>query len=132
MSNHKYAYGWDGHILVSEEWDESIPERNQIAVPDEVIARIYEAHADDEMDERIHVERLGVHGSDVIILATGRAFTNAWPGYGTIFLEADTLAEGCNAVSRDDLNRPYMLAMQEVYGLSLPPPRMMVGVASQR
>ncbi len=130
MSNQQYAYGWDGHILYSELEGDTKPESNQIAIPDDIFQRLFLDYCNCHLSDEIEVKQIGNLNSDVIILATGRAFTNAWPSYGTIFCEADALADGNNPVSRDDLNKTYLDEMKRIYGLDLPPCRLMVGACS--
>lgn len=129
MSNWKNAYGWSGHILVSENECESDPENNVVAVPDEIFNRILEDYNLDNLQIDISAARLGVNSEDVIFLATGTGFSMGFDHYGTVFYEAELRAlPGAQAVDDD---REYLKAMKDVYGLDLPPCRLMIGCSSE-
>jgi len=129
MSNWKNAYGWSGHILVSEDNCESDPEHNVVAVPDDVFNRIVEDCHSGNLQIDIAAARLGANSEDVVFMATGTGFSMGFDHYGTVFNEAELRASpGSQAVDDD---REYLKAMKDVYGLDLPPCRMMIGCSSE-
>lgn len=125
MSNWKKAYGWSGHILVSSDECESNHDDNVVAVPDEVFKRIVVDHDNDGLDDRVSVRQLGVTDGETMFLATGTWFSEGFTHYGTVFEEAEVRAEP--GESRVDIDEQYLAAMKEVYGLDLPPCRLMIG-----
>ena len=126
MSNHKHAYGWIGHILCRKSEGGNRRE-NVIPVPDEVFDRIAKDMEDCQLDRRIKVEQLGwISIETVYYLATGTAFTEGWEHYGAPFKAAEEPRE--KHVERD---AKYLVAMREIYGLTLPPSRLMVGCSSE-
>lgn len=129
MSNWKNAYGWSGHILVSEAECESNPEHNVVAVQDDVFRRIVEDLKSDNLDDRIAASQLGVSDGDCHFIATGTGLSVGFTHYGTVFDEAELRASpGSQAVDDD---REYLKAMKDVYGLDLPPCRLMIGCSSE-
>lgn len=129
MSNWKNAYGWSGHILVSEANCESDPEHNAVAVPDNVFNRIIEDYKSDNLQCDIGAALLGVTSKETVFLATGTGFSIGFDHYGTVFDEAELRASpGSQAVDDD---REYLKAMKDVYGLDLPPCRLMIGCSSE-
>jgi hypothetical protein len=129
MSNWKNAYGWSGHILVSEAECESNPEHNVVAVQDDVFRRIVEDYNSGNLQIDIEAARLGVNSEDVIFLATGTGFSMGFDHFGTVFDEAELRAlPGKRAI---DIDAEYISAMKDVYGLDLPPCRLMIGCSSE-
>ncbi|MES2694491.1 MAG: hypothetical protein V4773_13530 [Verrucomicrobiota bacterium] len=132
MSNHKYAYGWDGHIITSKEETKSNKQDNVIAVPQEVFDRLVKDMGDCKLDPRIEAHQLGwLAIEEVYFVATGRAFSESFAHYGTVFEEAEMLEGGNEPISRADRNRDYIAAMKEIYGIQLPPCQLMVGCSSE-
>lgn len=136
MSNDKNAYGWCGHILVSDsEHEKERAQRNEgvIVIPDLAFLSIIRAMENCKLDGRIGVERLGVVDSDYYFLACGHptSFSTGYRYYGTVFDEAEARAEGGEAVDPKDRDAEYLKAMKEIYNLDLPPCRLMVGCASE-
>lgn len=129
MSNWKTAYGWSGHILVSSDENESNHHDNVVAVPDEIFRRIVADHDNDGLDDRILARQLGVTSGETLFLATGTSFSEGFPHYGAVFEEAEVRAEP--GESRVDLDEQYLAAMKDVYGLDLPPCRLMIGCSSE-
>ena len=129
MSNWKTAYGWSGHILVSSDECESSHDDNVVAVPDEVFRRIVADHESDRLDEWVTVKKLGVTSEETLFLATGTCFSEGFTHYGAVFEEAEVRAEP--GESRVDIDEQYLAAMKEVYGLDLPPCRLMIGCSSE-
>lgn len=130
MSNWKHAYGWSGHILVSNDEMGSSFDHNIVAIPPEKFRALIEAHENCKMDERIESEKLGTTSSgDIVFLATGSCFSHGFTYYGTVFEEAEARAlPGPPAIDHD---AEYLQAMKEIYGLELPPCRLMIGCASE-
>lgn len=129
MSNWKHAYGWSGHILVSLDQSDGDARENVVAIPQGVFDRLKHAHNNLTLDERVHIEPLGVTGSAALYLACGTSFSEGFSHYGTVFVEAEARSEpGPNAIDHD---AEYLRAMKEVYGLDLPPCRLMVGCSSE-
>jgi len=125
MSNWKRAYGWSGHILISEEEDGTNLDDNVVAVPEATLERI-EADMDSiGLDERIEAHQLGVEDSDCTVLAVGTCFSEGFGWFGTVFLEAEL--RGMPGPPAIDHDGEYLTAMKEIYGLELPPCRLMVG-----
>lgn len=129
MSNSKKAYGWSGHILVSE--DDLFPnvDHNVIAVPYWTFSRIVHHYQNLELDTRIQIKRLGVVNSDTVFLAAGANFSEGFQHYGTVFEYAELRAKGQPLTL--DQDGEYLKAMKEIYGLDLPPCRLMVGCSSE-
>lgn len=129
MSNWKNAYGWSGHILVSEAECESNPEHNVVAVQDDVFRRIVEDLKRDNLDDRFAASQLGVSDGDCLFIATGTGFSVGFTYFGTVFDEAELRAlPGKRAI---DIDAEYLEAMKDVYGLDLPPCRLMIGCSSE-
>jgi hypothetical protein len=129
MSNDKNAYGWSGHILVSNFDMSSKPAHNVVAVPNAVFRQLADAMGDLQLDERIECKQLGVEDDDAIFLAAGSCFSRGYTFYGTIFEEAETRAlPGPPLVDHD---AEYLAAMKELYGLTLPPCRLMIGCSAE-
>lgn len=131
MSNHKIAYGWSGHILVSRDETKSNPDDNLIAVDPGILKAIYRAAGDMKLDPRIGVERLGIINTDYLWLACGHpsTFSEGFTHYGTVFEEAEMRGGGSDATPSPDVD--YRSAMLEIYKLDLPPCRMMIGCSSE-
>jgi hypothetical protein len=104
-----------------------------VAVPESTFRRLQKNAGDCKLDPRIEVEELGVldDSENVFFLACGYAFSDGFENYGTIFKEAEMLEGGNNAVSRKEQERPYIEAMKEIYGIDLPPCKLMVGCSSE-
>jgi hypothetical protein len=129
MSNWKHAYGWSGHILVSKDQQDSDPNDNLVAVDDSAFNRLMSDHDNCKLDSRIQVERIGIIDSDYNFLACGSGFSEGFAHYGTVFQEADARSSpGPFEIDRDS---EYMNAMKQIYGLDLPPCRLMIGCASE-
>lgn len=132
MSNLKYAYGWDGHIITSRAETKSNKQDNVIAVPQGTFDRLVKDMGDDKLDPRIEARQLGwLAIEEVYFIATGRAFSESFAHYGTVFEEAEGLEGGNEAVGRADRNKDYIAAMKEIYGIELPPSKLMVGCSSE-
>lgn len=130
MSNYKWAYGWSGHILVDKINSEGNVRDNVISVPHVAFLRLFDDFDRVELDHRIHAEQLGIREEGFVFLAVGGAasFTSAFQYYGTVFDEAELRVDGNPLLS--DKDAEYLAAMFEVYGLKLPPCRLMVGCSS--
>ena len=130
MSNWKTALGWYGHILASDKCDESNSHDNVVAIDDTTFQRIVRDHEDDFVDSRIGTEVLGIKSNEHIhFLATGVGFSKGFAHYGTVFEEAELMAlPGKQSI---DHGAEYMSAMKEIYGLDLPPCRLMIGCNSE-
>lgn len=129
MSNWKHAYGWSGHIVVSSDDMSSKPQSNVVAIPPAKFKALVEAHKNCKMDERIESRVLGIESAPTYFLAVGSCFSEGFTHYGTIFTEADSRAEpGPPSIDHD---AEYLQAMKELYGLELPPCRLMIGCASE-
>lgn len=129
MSNWKYAWGWSGHILVSENNLGSSVDHNAIAVPHLVFSKIVSDYQNLKLDGRIRIERLGATDSDLHFFAAGANFSEGFGYYGTVFEYAELCAEGQPLAL--DQDGEYLKAMKEIYGLDLPPCRLMVGCSSE-
>ena len=131
MSNWKRAYGWSGHIIASDFDTRPNPDHNLIVVPRSIFRRLEEDYDSARLDPRIHVERLGVLDPDPTeLLACGTSFSQGFTHYGTVFLEAEIRAEG--GKPNIDRDAEYLAAMKEIYGIDLPPCRLMVGCSSEK
>ena len=130
MSNWLHAYGWMGHILCSQSDGSSAPEHNVVAIPEEAFARLV-ADFDSGRIDRFEVEKLGVEDGDTCFLAAGYAFSAGFRFYGTIFAEAEMLEGGNEAVSRARQEAPYLAAFKEIYGVELPPCKLMIGACRE-
>lgn len=105
------------------------PNDNLVAIPPEKFKAICRAHFSLKLDERIGARPLGVLGNGIIFLATGSSFSEGWKHYGTVFQEAEARSvPGPQAIDHD---AEYMKAMKEIYGLSVPPCRLMIGCSSE-
>lgn len=132
MSSWKYGRHWYGHILVSEEWNESDPEHNVVAINDDVFQRIADDLDNLNLPDGVAAEWLGVNdarftsGLDCAFLAAGHTFTTAWKVYGTFVNEL-------HDADRRERDTEYLRVMSERYGLDLSnhPIRMMVGVNTE-
>lgn len=132
MSNNKYAIGWMGHIIASASDTDSDPKHNVVAIPRLTWERLVQDYESGKLDPRIEVNQLGILASgEVYYLACGYAFSVGFDHYGTVFEEAEMLEGGNNSVPRVEQSREYMTAMKEIYGIDLPPCRLMVGCASE-
>lgn len=132
MSNDKHAYGWMGHIITSSSETKSAPKHNVVAIPRLTFERLVSDFESGKMDPRIECEQLGVTANgEVYYLACGYAFSIGYTHYGTIFEEAEMLEGGNNAVSREDQGREYCTAFKEIYGVDLPPCKLMIGCSSE-
>lgn len=130
MSNWKHAYGWSGHILVSGDETESSRDDNLVAIPEEKFRAIAEAYSNLKLDERIECRQLGVTcDGEILFLATGSCFSEGFTYFGTVFAEAETRA--CPGPPAVDHDAEYLRAVEEIYGLDLPPCRLMIGCASE-
>lgn len=127
MGSSMTAYGWIGHVLVSESDWETNPERNEIAIPDKAFKLLLTAMEDCELDSRITAHRLGVKDSDVYYLAAGVGFNDAV--FGGVFHEAE--ARDGVGVTDKQIDQNYLDAMKEIYGVDLPPCRIMIGCARE-
>ena len=125
MSNWKKAYGWIGHILLSDSDDDSKPEHNVVSVPARSFDALFEHYEEAKLDDRVDVRRIGVIDSDSRSLACGVYFSEGFEFYGTVFAEAEVRAAPGPEVYRDE--EDYIAAMKESYGIDLPPCRIMVG-----
>lgn len=127
MSNSRNAYGWIGHIISAEdEWTSSI-DHNVIAVKDTIFKSLFEAFSNCELDERIHVEHIGIRDCETPLLACGVCFSRGYTNYGTIFVEAEVRIAG-EPYSNPEIE--YLKAMKEIYELNLPKCQFMIGCAS--
>lgn len=136
MSNHKYAFGWSGHILARKsEHDEKdrkgkMKLANCIAIPDEIFDRIATDMGACELPAGIEVHQLGWLATETVhFLAAGAGFTESFEYYGAPFEEAELRLE--KAPLERDFDADYIAAMEKHYGLKLPPCRLMVGCASE-
>lgn len=136
MSNHKYAFGWSGHILArkSEQDEEDrkgkMKRTNCIAIPDEIFDRIATDMDNCELPVGIEVHQLGWLAIETVhFLAAGAGFTESFEYYGAPFEEAELRLEK-EPLARD-VDADYLAAMKQHYGLELPPCRLMVGCASE-
>jgi hypothetical protein len=132
MSNDKSAYGWSGHLLISDaEHDKEKAHRREgvVVIPDLAFLSLVRAMENCKLDGRINVERLGVVTSEYYFLAAGHpaTFSEGYQYYGTVFTNAEDRVEGGNAVDPKARDAEYMAAMKEIYALDLPPCRLMVG-----
>jgi hypothetical protein len=130
MSNHKYAYGWIGHILsrqseIGADDRREAKQANVIAIPDAVFDRIADDMGACKLDRRIKAKQLGWLSIETIyFLATGVSFTEGWTFYGAPFKAAEKGRDATREAA-------YLAAMEQRYGLKLPPCRPMVGCASE-
>jgi hypothetical protein len=132
MSNDRHAYGWIGHIITSANETRSSAKHNVVAIARLAFERLVSDFENCKLDSRIEVEQLGVTANgEVFYLACGYAFSTGYQFYGTVFEEAEMLEGGNQNVSRADQEKPYIAAMKEIYGLELPPCKLMVGCASE-
>lgn len=132
MSNWKRAYGWSGHILVSAAEMVSNPDDNMVAIPAHIMRGIIDEQSAGTIDSRFRVETLGIENCDndaVELLAVGVGFSEAFTHYGTVFIEAELRVEKHPLIV--DLDKEYLAAMKELYGLDLPPCRLMIGCSSE-
>lgn len=130
MSNWKHAYGWIGHILTDSLENRSDPDDNVVAIPTEIYRRIARDRDSGHVDQRIHFEELGVTSEEAPgLMASGYGFAIGFTHYGTVFVEAEIMAEGQPV--RINHKDEYMKAMKEIYGLDLPPCRIMIGCSSE-
>lgn len=130
MSNWKKAYGWIGHIITNKAEGQSEAEDNVIAVTPEQFSRLVSDYQNLTLDKRIKVEQLGVTSiREVYFLACGTAFSEGFTHYGTVFGEAELRADRPELVV--DLDQEYRQAMKEIYGIELPPSRIMIGCSSE-
>ena len=128
MSNHKNVYGWSGHLLVEDDALDSDPDHNLVAIPRATFNRIKEALDQIQLDQRIDARRIGITDGD-FYLATGTGFSRGFEHYGTVFEEAELRASpGPPFIDHD---AEYMKAMKEIYGLDLPPCKLMIGCSSE-
>lgn len=131
MSDWKHAYGWVGHIITSETGDDDCPKHNVVAIPRLTWERLVGDYESCKLDERIEANQLGVIDGGVYFLACGYAFSIGFTHYGTVFDEAEILEGGNNCPSMAEASADYLAAMKEIYGLDLPPCRLMVGCSSE-
>ncbi len=132
MSNNKYAFGWMGHIITNASEIESDSKDNVVAIPRLSFERLVHDYENSKLDPRIEVNQLGLLANgEVFFLACGYAFSEGFNHFGTVFEEAEILEGGNQAVSREDQSREYMTAMVEIYGVKLPPCKLMIGCASE-
>lgn len=135
MSNHKYAYGWSGHILTRKsECDDDRKQKlnhlNVIAVPYDVFERIAQDMDNCNLPAGIEANQLGwLSLEEKYLLATGVGFTESFEYYGAPFEEAELRME--NLPLERDLDAGYLEAMKKRYGIELPPCRLMVGCSSE-
>ena len=131
MSDWKRAFGWSGHILVSADDMDSDPYDNVMAISGDRFDRLMEDYNNENLDESIGVRRLGVTESDTMILAIGGAgtFSDGFKHYGTVFIEAELRSE--KEPLAMDYDKEYLASMKKVYGLELPPCRLMIGCSSE-
>lgn len=133
MSNHKYAYGWSGHILARKSEQDrkgKMKRTNCIAIHDEIFDRIATDMGNCELPAGIEVHQLGWLAIEpVYFLAAGAGFTESFAYYGAPFEEAELRLEK-EPLARD-VDADYLAAMKQHYGLELPPCRLMVGCASE-
>lgn len=130
MSNHIFAYGWSGHILVSDNESKGNVNANVVAVPDDIFVRLvsdYELHVEHEY---IEAESLGFDCREepISVMATGSGFARGFTHFGTVFTEAEDRLGGPMAIDHD---ANYLAAMKKIYGLDLPPCRLMIGCSSE-
>jgi len=128
MSNWKRAYGWSGHILTAIPEDVS-PENNVVLVQAEAFEALVNDFENGSLDTRIGCEQLGIASEPVCFLAAGTGFSDGFSFYGTIFTEAEARVEGKVSV---DLDAEYLVAMKEIYGIELPPCRLMIGCSCEQ
>ena len=131
MSNHKYAYGWSGHILTREsQADDDALAQNVVSIPDDLFDRIADDHGNIALPAGVRMEQLGWLSSETVnFLASGSGFTEGWRFYGAPFEEAELRLEG--APLAVDADAEYLAVMNSHYGLELPPCRLMIGCASE-
>lgn len=130
MSNDKHAYGWCGHILVSDvDHDDDKAAGPIVVIPDMAFRSLVAAYENNRLDGRICVERLGVVDSEFYYLAVGHptTFTTGYTYFGAVFEEAENRVEGGEAVDPKDRDAEYLKAMKEIYNLDLPPCKLMIG-----
>lgn len=126
MSNHKYAYGWWGHIITSKANHQNHAGDNVVAVAEEKFAWLVEDMEDVQLDSRIQARQLGLLATgDVYFVATGHSFVDGFTHYGTVFASAYE-----DEITRDN-NKAYIEAMKKRYDITLPPCQKMVGCASE-
>lgn len=129
MGNSKHAYGWSGHILVSKDDLGSSSDHNVIAVPQSLFSKLVYDYQNCKLDARIRIKKLGALGHSTSFLAAGANFSDGFTHYGTVFEYAELRAEGQPLTLYQDGD--YLKAMKEIYGLDLPPCRLMVGCSSE-
>jgi hypothetical protein len=131
MSDHKYAYGWSGHILARDEFaEDDALEQNVISVPDHIFDRIVADYENMTLPVGVAAEQLGILSiAPVNFLAAGCGFTEGWKYFGTPFEEAEVRISGAELAF--DRDAEYLAAMKSRYGLDLPPCRIMVGCAAE-
>lgn len=134
MSNDIHAYGWSGHILLSDaehEKERAHRKEGVVVIPDMAFQSLIRAMDNCKLDKRINVERLGVTTSEYYFLATGHpsTFATGYTYYGAPFENAEDRVEGGNAVDPKQRDTEYLEAMKAVYNLNLPPCRLMVGAS---
>jgi hypothetical protein len=129
MSNSKHAYGWAGHIIVSSDDNKSRPHDNVVAVDPDKFSKLFKDYENCELDPRVRIERLGVIDSDGVFLAAGcpESFSDGFTYYGTVFQEGELRQDGGELTADDD----YLEAMDEIYGITLPECRLMIGCSSE-
>jgi hypothetical protein len=124
------AYGWLGHIVVSKYEMEGSNEHNVVAIPDDVFNLLNDARANCKLDSRIMAELIGVEDAGkAVFLAVGTGFSKGFRYYGTVFMEAEIQSQ-CQPLYVDH-DAEYHSAMLELYGLDLPPSRLMIGCSSE-
>jgi hypothetical protein len=134
MSNDKHAYGWSGHILVSDAEHDKIKEENVVKIPAHVFNALLSHFENCKLDDRIRVERLGVTDSDFYFLAVGHpnSFSVGYTFYGCVFTEADDRQDAPLVDDpKETQDKVYLAAMKQIYGLDLPECRLMVGCSSE-
>ena len=131
MSNWKHAYGWFGHIIVADDAHDADPDHNVVEVPFRTFAKLLKDCENCTLDRRISAQCLGITGDSepVEFLACGTGFSVGFEFWGTVFTEAEARI-GPNG-TQDLLETEYMDAMKEIYGISLPPCRPMIGCSSE-
>ncbi len=126
MSASTYAYGWKGHILApADECLDADRLNNVVPVPEEAWLKLLDVVESGDSAAGVRMEKLGLLcKGDVYYIATGTAFVEGYTNYGTVFGPAE---DGALAVDEDT---EYHQVMLEIYGITLPPSRFMIGCST--
>lgn len=136
MSNYKHAYGWSGHVLAFEDFDDLNPKGCAEHITKVTPGQFAALKADMEhgtLPEHVGVKMLGRLSDAPNLMAVGHphSFSEAFWLWSAINQDAEDRIGGGNRVDPKDNDAAFLDAIKAHYGITLGPCRQMLGMNTE-